>query len=58
MALVLHTETIRKLPREELEHYLEARRVAFDADDSDDELRTKLLNHEAAQACPYWEEAP
>jgi hypothetical protein len=58
MSLVLHTGVIRKLPREELEHYLDERKVAHDADDSDDDLRTKLVNHEAAQACPFWEEAP
>jgi hypothetical protein len=57
-SVVLSTRVVRKLPREELEYYLDARKVAHDAEDSDDELRTKLINHEAAQACPFWEEPP
>jgi hypothetical protein len=51
---VLNTEVIRKMRRDELEERLTDRRVAFDADDSDNDLRNALMNHEAAQACPYW----
>ena len=64
MALVLNTEVVRKMTREELEEALSERGVTFEGKDygvddfSDDELRDKLMNHEAAQACPFWEEAP
>jgi hypothetical protein len=51
---VLNTEVVRKMRRDELEERLTERRVSFDADDSVDDLRDKLMNHEAAQACPFW----
>ena len=54
MSAILNTEVVRKMRRDELEEALTERRVSFDADDSDDDLRDKLMNHEAAQACPYW----
>lgn len=48
MSLVLHTGVIRQLPRDELEHYLDERLVSYGEDDSDDELRDMLFEHEAS----------
>lgn len=55
---ILNTEVVRKLKRDELEELLEEKGVSFDEGDSDDDLRCAIMNHEAAQACPFWEGPP
>lgn len=52
--IALQPAEVRALNREELTRCLRERGVDHSPTETDSELRTKLLNHEAAQACPFW----